>query len=174
MDLVADAIVGAQVTAVTADSRKHSCTEGAGLDRARVLVADDHFALRERVAALLEPDFEVVGQVANGRDLLTEARRLKPDVVVLDISMPLMDGIEAATQLLSSGSEARVVFLTIQDRIEFVRAGLAAGALGYVIKSRLTIDLLTAIREILAGHRFISPVLPFAAINSEGNIPDEM
>lgn len=109
-------------------------------------MADDHLVLRERVAALLEPDFEVVGQVANGRDLLTEARRLKPDVVVLDISMPLIDGIEAASQLLSSGSEARVVFLTIQDRIEFIRAGLATGALGYVIKSRLTIDLLTAIQ----------------------------
>ena len=129
------------------------------MKRARVLLADDHPAVRERVAALLEPDCEVVGMVANGRDLLTEARRLQPDVVVLDISMPLLDGIEAATQLHASDSKAKVVFLTIHDRAEFVRAGLAAGALGYVIKSRLTSDLLTAIHESLAGHRFISPTL---------------
>jgi len=129
------------------------------LNRARVLLADDHSPLRERVAALLQPDFDVVGMVANGRDLLTEAARLQPDVVVLDISMPVLDGIEAAIQLRAIASKAKVIFLTVQDRPEFVRAGLATGALGYVTKSCLATDLLTAMHEILAGRQFVSPLL---------------
>jgi DNA-binding NarL/FixJ family response regulator len=130
-----------------------------GLSFPRILLADDHPNICKSVAALLEPDFEVVGIVANGRDVLSEARRLQPDVVILDISMPLMGGIEAAKQLRASGSSAKVMFLTVHDEAEFVRAGLASGAVGYVIKHRLTSDLIPAVREILAGNRFISPAL---------------
>jgi DNA-binding NarL/FixJ family response regulator len=111
------------------------------------------------VAALLEDEFDVVGAVANGKEMLMEAHRLKPDVVVLDISMPLLDGIEAAIQLSATDSKAKVVFLSVQDDPLFVRRGLAAGALGYVVKSRLSTDLITAIHEALAGHQFISPAL---------------
>lgn len=129
------------------------------MNRARVLLADDHPAVSKSVAALLDLDFDVVGTVTNGRDMLSEEKRLRPDVVVLDISMPLLSGIEAATQLHSSDSKAKVIFLTVHDESEFVSAGLAAGALGYVLKRRLTSDLITAVHEILAGHRFISPGL---------------
>jgi DNA-binding NarL/FixJ family response regulator len=131
------------------------------LGRASVLLADDHRAVCESVAALLESDFDVLGTVSNGVEMLAEAQRLRPDVVVTDISMPVLDGIEAAKQLRAKNAEARIVFLTVHDRPEFVRACLATGALGYVVKRRLTSDLVTAIEEALAGRRFISPALNF-------------
>jgi DNA-binding NarL/FixJ family response regulator len=82
-----------------------------------------------------------------------------PDVVVTDISMPVLDGIEAARQLHVRQPDAKLIFLTIHDGAEFVRACLAAGALGYVVKSRLTTDLIPPVHAILAGHQFISPLL---------------
>jgi len=127
------------------------------LNRPRVLLADDHSAVTERVSALLRANFEVVGTVTNGRDLLFESARLHPDVIVMDISMPELSGIEAAHELRCLGSSARVVFLTVQKRVEFVRACFAEGALGYVIKSRLATDLIPAIQDALSGHFFISP-----------------
>ena len=129
------------------------------MTRARILLADDHPAVRKMVSSLLHNEFEVVGEAADGREMLSEAGRLQPDVVVLDISMPLLDGIAAAIQLRASESKAKIVFLTVQGRPEFVRAGLAAGALGYVIKSHMTIDLVTAIHEALANREFVSPSL---------------
>ncbi len=129
------------------------------MTRARVLLADDHPSVREMVYSLLQKEFDVVGEAADGREMLREARRLAPDVVVLDITMPVLDGIAAAIELRTTGSDTRIVFLTVQDRPEFVRAGLATGALGYVIKSRMTVDLIPAIREALADHQFISPSL---------------
>jgi DNA-binding NarL/FixJ family response regulator len=123
------------------------------------LLADDHPAVGKSVVSLLELEFDVVGMVANGKDMLSEATRLPPDVVILDISMPMLDGFEAAAKLSEIGSRAKVILLTVHDDAEFVQAGLAAGALGYVLKSRLTTDLSTAVREILAGHRFMSPGL---------------
>lgn len=125
----------------------------------RILLADDHAPIIERVKLLLEPGFDVVGSVNNGADLVLEAARLQPDLIVLDISMPGMTGIQAAQELREAGSKAKLVFLTIHERVEFVRACLAEGALGYVVKSRLAVDLLPAIHEALAGRRFISPPL---------------
>jgi DNA-binding NarL/FixJ family response regulator len=129
-----------------------------------VLLADDHRAVCDSVATLLEPDFDVLGTVSNGAEMLTEARRLNPDVVITDISMPVLDGLEAARQLRAKNSEAKVIFLTVHDRPEFVKACLALGAVGYVLKRRLTTDLIPAIQAALEGRRFISPTL---------NYPDE-
>ena len=123
----------------------------------RVLLADDHGPIIERVRSILQSGFDVVGSVNNGRDLVSEAARLRPDVIVLDISMPGMTGIEAAQELREAKSTAKLIFLTVHERVEFVRACLAEGALGYVVKSRLAVDLLPAIHEALAGRRFISP-----------------
>jgi DNA-binding NarL/FixJ family response regulator len=123
----------------------------------RVLLADDHRPIIERVTVLLESSFEIVGAVGNGADLVAEAQKLQPDLIVLDISMPGLTGIEAARQLREAGSTAKVVFLTVHERVEFVNACLAEGALGYVVKSRMAVDLIPAIREALSGHRFISP-----------------
>ncbi len=127
------------------------------MNRPRVMLADDHSSVTERVRALLQPNFEVVGVVANGKELLLESVKLRPDVIVLDISMPELSGIEAAHELRCLGSTARVVFLTVQTRPEFVRACLAEGALGYVVKSCLATDLIPAIQNALSGHSFISP-----------------
>ena len=123
----------------------------------RVLLADDHDPIIERVRSLLQSGFDVIGSVNNGRDLVSEAARLQPDLIVLDISMPGLTGIEAAQELREAKSTAKLIFLTVHERVEFVRACLAEGALGYVVKSRLAVDLLPAIREALAGRRFISP-----------------
>ncbi len=127
------------------------------LNRPRILLADDHQPIQERVRELLQLSYEVVGAVGNGIDLVDHAKRLRPDVVVLDISMPGITGIEAAHELRESGSTAKVVFLTVHERAEFVHACMAEGALGYVIKSRLNLDLIPAIQEALCGRRFISP-----------------
>ena len=126
------------------------------MGRAKILLADDHSDLLKTVERHLEPEFEVVGKVLDGQQLLEEAMRLKPDVIVSDISMPLLNGIEAADQLKESGCQSRIVFLTVHSDPDFVRACLAAGALGYVVKSRMMMELVPAIREALAGHIFTS------------------
>ena len=110
---------------------------GGSLGRARILLADDHPDLLKMVERHLEPEFEVVGMVLDGQLLLEEAMRLKPDVIVSDISMPLLNGIEAADQLKESGCQSRIVFLTVHSDPDFVPVCLAAGALGYVVKSRM-------------------------------------
>jgi DNA-binding NarL/FixJ family response regulator len=127
------------------------------LNRPRILVADDHQPMQERVRELLQASCDIVGAVSNGIELVEQATRLRPDLIVLDISMPGITGIEAAHELRESGSTAKVVFLTVHERVEFVHACLAEGALGYVIKSRLNVDLISAIQEALYGRRFISP-----------------
>jgi DNA-binding NarL/FixJ family response regulator len=128
-------------------------------ERPRVLLADDNPAMLALTAAALEDECFVVGSVGDGRALLTEAERLHPDVIVLDITMPRLDGIEAARQLQRSQRPARLVFLTVHEDADFARAALDAGGLGYVVKARLASDLLPAIRAALADHRFISPTI---------------
>lgn len=129
------------------------------MDRPRVLLADDHELVLARVQSLLKSSFEVIGTVTNGRDLVAEAQRLQPDVIVLDITMPILTGIEATRELREAGSKIKFVFLTVNEDLTFVRACLAEGALGYVKKSRLGTDLIPAISEALAGNCFISPSL---------------
>jgi DNA-binding NarL/FixJ family response regulator len=126
-------------------------------DRVRVLLADDHSAVLERVGSFLKSSFEIVGTVDNGRDLITEAQRLQPDVIVLDIAMPLLTGIEAAHYLREIGTSIKLVFLTMLEGAEFVRACFEEGGLGYVKKTRIGTDLIPAINEALSGHRFVSP-----------------
>jgi len=137
-----------------------SCDKGQSpLDAPRVLLADDHDALLQRVLSLLR-NFQVVGTANNGRDLVAEALRLQPDVIVLDITMPIMTGIEAAHELREAGSTARLVFLTVHEQPAFLHACFTEGALGYVIKSHLGTDLIPAINKALSSHRFISPSIP--------------
>lgn len=131
--------------------------------RTRILLADDHKEIRDRVVRLLEPEFEVVGAVEDGSSLLEAASKMKPDVCVVDISMPMMGGIEAVAQLKASGSPAKIVFLTVHDDHDFVEAALAQGALGYVVKSRMASDLRAAIKGAIAGRLFLSPTCTFVA-----------
>ena len=144
--------------------------QGAVVNRARILLADDHPDMRERVRRCLEHEFEVLDPVENGVALLEAAAKLGPDVCLLDISMPILDGIETATQLRESGSTTQIVFLTIHEDPDFVQAALKTGALGYVIKRRIISDLRPAIHAALAGRRFISPLL-FATDESQKTGP---
>jgi DNA-binding NarL/FixJ family response regulator len=122
----------------------------------RILLADDHPQLLERVTALLRSSFNVVGTAHNGAELVAEAMRLDPDVIVADISMPVLTGIEAAHELHEAGSRARFVFLTVHSEDEFLRACMAEGALGYVVKSRMRTDLIPAIQAALSGQSYVS------------------
>ena len=125
----------------------------------RLLIAEDHAGMREKLVSTLETEYSVVGAVGDGQEMLDAESRFSPDVVILDISMPVMNGIEAATQLKLRASKAKIIFFTVHEEPEFLTAALAAGALGYVIKSRLAIDLQLAVREAIAGRRFFSPSL---------------
>ncbi len=128
--------------------------------RIRVLLADDHEAMLDRVARLLTTECNLVGTATDGQQAFDAARELKPDVLVLDISMPVMNGIETAHRLKEAGAETRIVFLTVHDDPDFAREALEAGALGYVIKQRIASDLVAAIKEAYAGRSFLSPSLP--------------
>ncbi|MGC1420922.1 MAG: response regulator transcription factor [Terracidiphilus sp.] len=129
------------------------------MNRARVLIADDHGPLREATARMLASSFDVVGTAQDGQDLISKAEVLNPDVIISDITMPILGGIEAARLLRKSRSAARIVFLTIHDENEFIRACLDEGALGYVIKAHMKDDLVLAINAAMKGKRFISPSL---------------
>lgn len=124
--------------------------------RPRILIADDHQLVLERVQKLLKSTFDVIGSAHNGRELIAEAMRLNPDVIVADISMPEVDGIQAARQLRENGSTAKMVFLTIHVEDEFVRACRAEGALGYVVKRHMKSDLIRAIHAALSNQSFVS------------------
>ena len=123
------------------------------MDRIRVLLADDNEEILDRVTTLLAADCDVVGAVRDGRQALEAAQDLKPDVLVLDISMPVMNGIETARRLTEAGSETRIVFLTVHDDPNFAREALEAGALGYVIKQHIASDLVAAIKKAHAGRQ---------------------
>jgi DNA-binding NarL/FixJ family response regulator len=123
----------------------------------RIVLADDHPEVLETVARLLDPVYEVVGTARDGQSLVDAVMKLKPDLLITDISMPILNGIEAAQKLSESGCTAKIVFLTVHSDSDYVRACLATGALGYVIKSRTPSDLLPAIQEALAGRIFVSP-----------------
>ena|SRR5215510_4167689 len=124
-----------------------------------VLLADDHGDFLSTVARHLEPHYEVVGTVGDGQALLDEAVRLTPDVIVADISMPVLNGIDAARRLRATGSRARIVFLTVQADPDYVSAALGVGALGYVLKSELASDLLPCLKDAVGGRSFVSPAI---------------
>ena len=127
------------------------------MSRVRVLVADDHRAMLENLVRLLSREHDVVAAVADGLSVVADAGRLQPDLLVLDIAMPGLSGIAAAKQLKARGSAAKVVFVTMHHDREFVEASMALGPVGFVAKDRLMLDLLPAIREVLAGQSFVSP-----------------
>ncbi len=126
------------------------------MNRPRVLLADDHLMMREKVTRMLESEFDIIGAVTDGQALLDEAAVLDPDIVTLDITMPGLPGIETARRLRETGSHAKIVFLTVHEDPDFIREALATGALGYVVKPRLASDLLAAMREALEGRSFVS------------------
>jgi DNA-binding NarL/FixJ family response regulator len=129
------------------------------MTRPRVLLADDHRVVAEALKNLLEQEFELVAVVDDGRQLVETARRLRPDVIVADISMPHLNGIEALVQLKKENPEVRVVFLTMHKDAAYARRALDAGACGYVLKHSAQTELFLAVHAALEGKTYITPTL---------------
>jgi DNA-binding NarL/FixJ family response regulator len=125
----------------------------------RILLADDHIMVSEAICAILERDYEVVGIAKDGRELVEKAFQLQADVIVLDISMPELNGIEACRQLQASGCTSKVVFITQQLGSEYVRAAFDAGAMAYVAKQSASSELLQAVRLALLGRYYVTPLV---------------
>lgn len=124
-----------------------------------VLLADDNRNVLDCVVNLLQADYDVVGAIGNGLTVLRDWHKLMPDVIVLDISMGEPSGIEVARQLRDAGCDSKLIFLTVHEDCDFVEAAMGAGGSAYVVKSRLSTDLITAIHAVLAGKLFVSPTL---------------
>lgn len=135
----------------------------------RVLVAENHKSIRETILRLLEREFEVVGAVQDGHALVDAAAKMKPDVCLIDISMPIIGGLEAAARLRKGGSTAKIVFLTIHQDPDFIQAAIDIGALGYVVKARMASDLHAAIRGAMAERLFISPTCTYCTQTGHEN-----
>jgi DNA-binding NarL/FixJ family response regulator len=125
--------------------------------RLRLLLADDHAIFLEGLTRLLEPEFEVVGKAPDGRAMLEMSARLNPDVIIADISMPLLSGIEAVRQLRRKDSRTKVIFLSMHSDAELASEALRLGASGYVVKHSAAESLSRAIREVLNGGTYVSP-----------------
>lgn len=129
------------------------------MKRAKVLVADDHRMVAEGLRSLLEPEFELVGIVEDGRAMLEAVEKLKPDVVVVDVSMPLLNGIDAVRQLKKKQKDIAVVFLTMHLDVAYAASAFEVGASGYVLKHSAPSELVTAIHSALKGRTYITPML---------------
>lgn len=125
----------------------------------RILLADDHVAMLEEVQNLLQPDYEVVGAVENGAALVEAAQQLKPDLIISDVSMPLMTGFEAAAKIRAAGLNTKLIFLTVQSSQAYLKKARALGAEGYVLKVFVTEQLRPAVDAVLAGKPYFSPEL---------------
>lgn len=129
------------------------------MSKPRILIADDHQILAEGLRALLEIEFTVVGVVADGRELVASAKQHRPDVIVADITMPSLNGIEAAVQLRDTGVKTKVVFLTMHRDVAYAHRAIEAGAAGFVLKHSVASELVTAVREALQGRTYVTPMI---------------
>jgi DNA-binding NarL/FixJ family response regulator len=136
------------------------------MTRPRVLLADDHRMFAAGLKTLLADDFELVGVVEDGRAMVQAAARLRPDVIVADISMPGLNGIEALRQIRKKDTSVKVVFLTMHRDVLYARRAIEAGALGFVLKHSAPDELVTAIRAAVAGRRFVTSELDCDALRS--------
>jgi DNA-binding NarL/FixJ family response regulator len=125
----------------------------------RLLLADDHTLLLEGIRLMLEPEFDLVGSVEDGQALLAAAKALKPDIILLDISMPRLNGIDAAHRLRKMLPSAKLIFLTMHAGADYVAEAFRAGARGYLLKRSAASELLTAIRTVLKGDHYVSPLV---------------
>jgi len=129
------------------------------LSRPRVLLADDHRMVAEGLKSLLSADFELVGVVEDGRALIEAAKKLRPDVIVADITMPNLNGLDALGPLKKDNPRVKVVFLTMHQEVAYARRALEAGASGFVLKHSAPAELLAAIRAALDGKTYLTPAL---------------
>jgi len=153
------------------------------MKRPRVLLADDHTLVVDGLRRILEPECEVVGAVEDGRSLLVAAEQLKPDIILLDISMPLLNGVDAARKLRDTAPSAKVIFVTMHADATYVTRAFGAGASGYVLKRCASMELLKAVHEVLKGHTYVTPLIrkdilgelpgwPFGSGEASGELTD--
>jgi DNA-binding NarL/FixJ family response regulator len=136
------------------------------MKRPRVLLADDHKLLLEAFQKLLEPDCEVVGKVADGRALLAAASELKPDIIVLDIAMPLLNGLDAGGQIKKMMPDVKLIFLTVNEDPDFVSEAFRIGASGYLLKSSAASELFQAIQDVSRGRAYVTPLVAQGMVDS--------
>jgi len=122
-----------------------------------VLLADDHAIVLEGMRSILEPDYEVVGEARDGRELVASADKLRPDVIVADIAMPMLNGLEAIRQLEKADLRAKIIFMTMHASVDFAVQAFRLGASGYVLKHDASDELLRAMREVLNGRFYVTP-----------------
>jgi DNA-binding NarL/FixJ family response regulator len=143
------------------------------VSRARVLLADDHRVVSEGLKRVLADDFDLVGLVEDGRALVAAAKKLEPDIVVADISMPHLNGIDAMAQMKRDNPDIKVVFLTMHQEPAYARRALEAGAAGYVVKHSAPEELVMAIQAALKGQTFITPSLASEVLRQARHAPRE-
>jgi DNA-binding NarL/FixJ family response regulator len=132
----------------------------------RVLLADDHALLLGAFEKLLADECEIVGQVSDGRALVAAAERLKPDLVILDISMPLLNGLDAGRQIKQKLRNTKLIFLTMNEDADLAAEAFRAGASGYVLKRSAASELVTAIREVMQGRSYVTPLVTEGLVGS--------
>lgn len=129
------------------------------MSRPKLLLADDHKMFLQGLQSLLEDEFELVGAVGDGQALVEAGGRLNPDVIIVDISMPLMNGFDAVRQLKEQGATAKIVFLTMHADDRLVAEAFRCGGSGYVLKQSAGEELIVCIRQVLAGHKYVTPMI---------------
>ena len=132
----------------------------------RVLLADDHTLLLGAFEKLLAPECEIVGTASDGRSLVVEAQRLKPDVVVLDIAMPLLNGLEAGRQIKQLQKDVKLVFVTMYEDSDLAAEAFRAGASAYLLKRSAASELLLAVREVMKGRSYVTPLVTEGLVDS--------
>ena len=135
------------------------------INRARILIADDHNLVAELCKRLLETEFDVVGTVSDGRALLRAAGELKPDVIVVDVAMPILNGLDAGRQVKEVLPGVKLIYLTMNPDVEIAAEAFRRGARGYLLKTCAAVELVLAVREVLRGKSYMSPALPQDTIN---------
>ena len=131
----------------------------------RVLLADDHVLVAEGIQKLLEPEFELVGSVADGRSLVNAASKLQPDIAVIDISLPLLNGLDASRHIKKANPRIKIIILTMHSESNFVTEAFRIGVSGYVLKQTVASELVQAIREVIKGRTYVSPMVTQGLVN---------
>ncbi len=129
------------------------------MNKTSVLLAEDHTIVAEGLKSILEGEFDLIGIVPDGRSLVETAKQLKPDVIVTDISMPLLNGLDAVRQIKREGLPAKIIFLTMHTDIPLATEAFRAGASGYLLKQSASQELITAIHEVVKGHSYVTPLI---------------
>ncbi|HSE30000.1 MAG TPA: response regulator transcription factor [Pyrinomonadaceae bacterium] len=129
------------------------------MNRIRLILADDHTMFAQGLESLLDEEFELLGTVGNGLDLVDAAQRLNPEVIIVDISMPLVNGFDAVRKIRENGSDAKVIFLTMHDDDTLVEEAFRCGGSGYVLKQAAGEELVEAIKQVAQGNRYVTPLI---------------